>query len=52
MSTFEGKNFIFMRVQKANGKRISKYNKNEGVCGLPQKSKNTISVSTEVTLES
>lgn len=40
-----------MRIQKTNGKRVSKFNKNEGVCGLPQKSKNTVSVSMEVVLE-
>lgn len=46
ISTYEGKNFIFLRVQMIKGKRINKLNKNDGVCGLQQKSKNTISVST------
>lgn len=40
-----------MRIHKTNGKRIARHNKNEGICGLPQKLKNTISITTEVVLE-
>lgn len=40
-----------MRIQMTNGKRVSRHNKSEGICGLPQKSRNTISVTAQVNLE-
>jgi hypothetical protein len=40
-----------MRIQRVNGSRISNLNKNDGVCGLTQSPKNTISVTSEVVLE-